>query len=227
MTKSTRTTGFYAYVLFRLNGIPCYVGKGLDDRWLHHEQAVGKSYSRNKHLARIIAKAGGTLPKIKAHEDLGEAEAFETEIALIKAIGRGKNGPLVNMTDGGDGQSGWVPSKETRARISAANMGKKQSEETRAKMSAAGKGRKKNYEHRQKIGAAHVGMTRSEEARAKMREASQRRWARPEEHAKLRDHFAAMTDEQRLARNALISATTRQAMTAEVCEKISVSRRAA
>lgn len=167
---------FYVYVIFRPNGVPCYVGKGTRGRWLEHERMGAKHY--NKHLGRIIKNAGGELPKVKLREGLTEADALATEIALIAAIGRGKHGPLVNLTDGGDGQTGWVPSDETRAKIGAANSGLKRSDELRARLSAAHKGKIKSPEHRAKIGAAQVGKVMSEASRQKMRESSAKRWAR-------------------------------------------------
>ena len=47
------------------------------------------------------------IPKLRVRENLTEDEAFETEIALILAIGRADrgSGPLTNMTDGGEGWS--------------------------------------------------------------------------------------------------------------------------
>lgn len=124
----------YVYILFRPNGIPCYVGKGIADRWLVHEKKA-----RNPHLAAIIAKAGGSIPRVKIREGLTDAEACETEIAFIAAIGRKVNGgPLVNMTDGGDGVRGSTHTKsaEARAKISAAHKGRKFSPERIAEMSA-------------------------------------------------------------------------------------------
>jgi hypothetical protein len=59
----------------------------------------------------------GEVPYVKVREHITEAEAFETEIALIKAIGRFPFGPLVNMTDGGEGSSGHVRSLRTRLLI--------------------------------------------------------------------------------------------------------------
>jgi hypothetical protein len=56
----------------------------------------------------------GEIPKIKIQDDLSEEEAFFLEIQLIKHIGRFPNGPLTNMTDGGDGASGAIRTKETR-----------------------------------------------------------------------------------------------------------------
>lgn len=57
------------------------------------------------------------LPVVKVREGLTESDAFQTEIAFISAIGRGKNGPLVNLTDGGDGPTGAKHSKKARKQI--------------------------------------------------------------------------------------------------------------
>lgn len=131
---------FYVYILFRPNGHPCYVGKGQGDRWLHHERRPS-----NRHLKRIIRKAGGTIPRIKVREDLLETEAFETEIALITAIGRKDlgRGPLVNLTGGGEGGGLAL---ETRFKMSLSHMGKKHSAAHAAAVGAALKGRKKSPE---------------------------------------------------------------------------------
>src|ERR1035437_8032610 len=130
---------FYVYIYFRPDtGTPCYVGKGRGKRWL-------KSRS-NAHLCNLIAKFG-TAPCVKIRSGLSEAEAFATEIALIKAIGRGQHGPLFNLTDGGDGASGAKRTDETRAKMSAALKGKQNAlgriatAETRAKISAALRGK--------------------------------------------------------------------------------------
>lgn len=105
----------YVYIIFRPDGRPCYVGKGKGNRWEVHERRT-----HNPYLARIIAKAGGSIPKIKVREDLTDAEACETEIAFIAAIGRRDlgTGPLVNLTDGGDGAAGAIHGFERRAKRS-------------------------------------------------------------------------------------------------------------
>lgn len=111
---------FYVYALFRPNGIVCYIGKGSGKRWQRHEEL-----GTNPHLAAIIKKAGGSIPRIKVRENLLEDAAFEIERALIKAVGREANGgPLVNLTDGGDGVSGLKHSAETRRTVGklSANM---------------------------------------------------------------------------------------------------------
>jgi hypothetical protein len=112
---------YYIYVAFRpWDGSPCYVGKGQRDRWRVHLRK-----SHNSHLQRIIAKAGGEIPIVIIRSNLTEPEAFEIEIALIAAIGRGKNGPLVNQTDGGEGVSGRKVSAKTIRALIARSKGNK------------------------------------------------------------------------------------------------------
>lgn len=148
---------FYVYILFRPNGHPCYIGKGKGRRFEKREKLT----SHNIHLSRIISQAGGSLPKTIIRENLTESEAFETEIAFIKAIGREVHGgPLVNLTDGGEGPSGLVFSEASLAKIRQANLGKKRAPEVGAAISASkiGKprfdlrGKSLSLEHRAKIG---------------------------------------------------------------------------
>jgi hypothetical protein len=153
---------FYVYMLFRPNGLPCYVGKGKGKRWLKHEWR-----SHNPHLAAIIKKAGGSLPKIRIREDLTEAEAHALEIVLIKVIGRETaGGPLVNQTDGGEGITGYKHTAEeieknaARSRGNQYCLGRVASPETRAKQSAAKLGRRLTEKHREAIGSAHRGKSR-------------------------------------------------------------------
>jgi hypothetical protein len=163
-------------------------------------------------LTRIIAQAGGSLPNAKIKEGLTEQEALDLEQSVIRSIGRHPHGPLVNMTDGGDGVTGWVPSVLTRSRIAAAKIGQTHSLETRRKMSVAGKGRPKASQHSEAIGTALRGKPKSEKHRAKLKVSARLRWARKTEHEAARAYFAGMTLQERDERAAKISATTRAAM---------------
>jgi hypothetical protein len=191
---------FYVYVLFRpWNGEPFYIGKGQGDRWLHHERRVRGHY--NPHLTNVIKKARKLqlpIPKIKVREDVSETEAFEVEKALIRAVGRTPTGPLVNLTDGGDGPSGnktWVGrhhKPETKIKMREAKKGRHQtpehvrrrvesrkrtihnprgphSPEHRANIGKAGKGRIHSEETKRKIAASHIGKTHLPETIEKLR----------------------------------------------------------
>jgi hypothetical protein len=154
---------FYVYVIFRPNGIPCYVGKGRGGRWEDHEK---KPHQTNKRLASIIRRAGGNLPKIKVREELTSQEAVDLEILLISILGRGfRGGWLVNATDGGEGVSG--PDQETIQRIIRTRVGKPLSEEHRAKLVMAARNREPEIAN--KIRLSRVGKMRHTEAtKAKM-----------------------------------------------------------
>ena len=103
---------FYVYIYYRLDGSPCYVGKGCGHRWKRHPSRRDS----NKHLVNIINKAGGSIPRRKIVVGLTEADAFAWERELIAEIGRkAHGGPLVNLTDGGEGTAGAVMTAEWRA----------------------------------------------------------------------------------------------------------------
>lgn len=126
----------YVYVLFRLNGTPCYVGKGTGDRWLQHER-LGEKHP-NKGLRRILVNANDVLPKIKLLEHLTNEEATQLEIMFIKAIGRAfHGGPLVNKSDGGGGCGTDPKSESHRQAIGNALRGKPKSESTKQNMKVA------------------------------------------------------------------------------------------
>jgi len=140
-------------------GTPYYVGKGSNGRAYDKRHAV-------------------SIPKDKSNivfleSNLSENKAFEIEKFLIGYYGRIDlgTGILRNRTDGGEGSSGYIVSKETRMKKSAAwkgennpmygksginspRYGKPHSEETKAKMSAVLKGRQFSNDSKAKMSAA-------------------------------------------------------------------------
>jgi hypothetical protein len=108
---------YYVYIFFYLNGIPCYVGKGKGRRWKRQFNS-----SHNIQLRGLLKKTDGKLPVVIFRDELSEKDAFDIEVALIKAIGRRdtNSGPLLNHTDGGDGVSGHKHTKQSRDKIKAA-----------------------------------------------------------------------------------------------------------
>ena len=112
-----------------------YIGKGKGKR--------DKDLKRNnRYFMHIVAKLEreGLAPKVERIADgLTEQEAFDIERAEIARHGRLDMGmgTLVNLTDGGEGQSGYVPSKETVARHAAMLREKYDDPEYREKHSAA------------------------------------------------------------------------------------------
>jgi hypothetical protein len=124
---------FGFYVHHRPDGTPFYVGKGdvRRSRLLHK--------NRNRHHLNIVNKDGPENITITFTACASEEEAFRKEIALI-ALYRQIGLQLVNLTDGGEGPSNMAP--EVKAKIRAAQLGRKHSVAARKKMSATRKGRK-------------------------------------------------------------------------------------
>lgn len=165
---------FYSYMWLREDGTPYYVGKGQDSR-------AFRSHAHRVHC-----------PKDKSHilvfPMLSEAEAFESEIALIELFGRKDlgTGCLRNLTDGGDGPAGHVHSAMQKQKIVDSLRGNQRakghhwtlSEETKQKMSDSWvdriprSGFHLTPEHKAKIGAKSKGRPVSEAAKEKIRQAA-------------------------------------------------------
>ena len=163
---------FYVYAFLREDGTPYYIGKGQGNR------AWGKR--------RRISPPADSSRIIILFENLTETEAFSEEIRLINFYGRKDlgTGILRNLTDGGEGSSGYKHTQDALDKMSAAqsgeksynygrtgekspSFGKKHTAEARAKMSAANTGKKQTPETIAKRSAANTGKKRTQEARAK------------------------------------------------------------
>lgn len=147
-------SNFYVYELWNpLKNNPFYVGKGNLNKELrvysHLKEAQNVINFKNKNRHKIntilkILKEGYSIDHRIVFETDNEQEAFDKEKELIKQYGRrDKNtGILTNMTDGGEGASGYIFPKWLleikRNRMLGANnhmYGKTHSKETRAKIS--------------------------------------------------------------------------------------------
>lgn len=146
-----------------------YIGKSIDveGRLRDHLKLSGPRKS-GSHLRRAIAKYGRDSFKCTVLEECkDEATALLSEIFWIAFLDT-KSPYGFNLTDGGEGVSGAVPSEETRAKISAGNRGKAVSAETRAKIGAASRARVCTDEARANMSASRRGRTHTPETRAKM-----------------------------------------------------------
>lgn len=164
----------YAYIRCKdspiaIAGTPYYIGKGTGSR-ASDTNNHNVNTPENPRMIVIIA------------ENLTEMGAFALERRLIRQWGRidNKTGILRNLTDGGQGHSGFKKTEETKKKHSLALKGKPKSSEyiiklrgrklslsTITKMSLAQKGRKLSREHVQKLRDRVV----SEETKQKLREA--------------------------------------------------------
>ena len=93
---------FYTYAYLREDGTPYYIGKGKGKR----------AYDRKRHSAYVPSKNRILILK----KNLTEEEAFKHEKYMIAVFGRKdlETGILYNLTDGGDGPSGYVYTEEQR-----------------------------------------------------------------------------------------------------------------
>lgn len=119
---------YYVYAYLRENGSPYYIGKGKGNR----------AYDKNHNVSIPPSERIVFLEK-----NLSEIGAFALERRYIKWYGRkDQGGFLRNLTEGGDGTSGFKHSQETKAKIAfsmsgpnnVGRKGQKLSEETKIKM---------------------------------------------------------------------------------------------
>jgi len=120
---------YYTYAYLREDGTPYYVGKGKGRRIDNPNTHYSGLPPKNK---RVFLK-----------QNLTEEEAFKHEKYMIAIFGRKDlgTGILRNLTDGGDGKSGWKMSEETKEKIGKSNTGKRRSDEDKKKMSKSAKNR--------------------------------------------------------------------------------------
>lgn len=115
MAVRVEKTDRIVYILFRPdNGEPFYVGKGAPNRPWGHLKRPDKCNTFKQAVIDKCVAMGLEIPVVVLHEGLTNEKACEIEIALIAAIGRWPNGPLTNLTDGGEGCLGRVLTEEQR-----------------------------------------------------------------------------------------------------------------
>ena len=131
---------FYTYLHCKPNGEPFYIGKGCGTR--SHNLA-----SRNNHHKNIVAKYGKENIKIFVFLCESEAEAVRDEIIQIKQL-REDGYILTNVTDGGDGMSGFKLDEETRNKMSLAAKKRWENPERIKQHSDSQKGNKNRLGHK-------------------------------------------------------------------------------
>lgn len=148
-----------------------YVGKGSERRTRIKER------KSNPHHCHIVSKYGKESIIVKSMLCRNEQHSLDLEVRMIAAL---RNGgvKLVNLTDGGEGVSGFVISKETRAKLSeSAKKRPPMSEDARKKIGYFNKGKITPIETRLKMSASMKGLKRSAEARANISKAQKIRFS--------------------------------------------------
>jgi hypothetical protein len=143
---------FYTYAYLREDRTPYYIGKGQGRR--AYKKGSNETIKLPKDKSRIII----------LKKNLTEKEAFKHEIYMIVVFGRKDNGTgiLRNLTDGGDGMSGYKHSDEAllflRERMIGNQFAKgyKHFIEIKEKISKANKGRVHTEERNKKISKSKI-----------------------------------------------------------------------
>ncbi len=156
---------FYVYVLISsLDSNVFYVGKGTGRRMYQHDTDSNLMEDRRVHRKiSKIQRLGGDITPSKVFETNDEQEALDYEIGLIKDIGRDS---LTNLTDGGDGSSGYRHTDEAKEKMRQSQLGIKPSKEAIAKRTetwkangntAWNKGKKMSPEFCKKVAKGGLG----------------------------------------------------------------------
>ena len=138
----TRKPGKYIYDDLEFEYEPFYIGQGKKYRCYSGLKNGGSPYKKYK-INKILSE--GFDPKvIKMYENLEYEFAIKLEIELISKIGRDDlgRGPLVNLTDGGEGTLNM--SQIIKDKISEKSKGRKMSETAKENMKLS---RKKYFEN--------------------------------------------------------------------------------
>jgi len=116
-----RKEGNFIYNKLKFNYEPFYIGKGCGKRIDFHlyESASTKSKIRFNKI-KSIRKSNVEPIVYKLYENLTEEDSLRIEKETIQLIGRKdlNNGPLINLTDGGEGESGRKLTDKQKKKLS-------------------------------------------------------------------------------------------------------------
>lgn len=120
-------TSFYVYAYYEKRvADPFYVGKGHGNRAFEHLEECNRR-KRTLFYDKLRTLVNDDIEIAFLETELSESEALSREMDFIAYFGRRnlRTGCLLNLTDGGEGQSGRIVSPATRALISKSNLGVK------------------------------------------------------------------------------------------------------
>jgi hypothetical protein len=104
---------------FNFDYEPIYVGKGTNNRPKRHLFLYKNYNTRFYQKLKSISNKGYEIIFKVIKDNLTEYEAFREEVRVLSIIKRIESGgPLLNLTDGGEGQSGYKHTEESKKKIS-------------------------------------------------------------------------------------------------------------
>ena len=180
-------------------------------------QTVEARFKQHKkseqYIDRMIQDHGDLFVVVTLKVCYSKEELDYWEKRIIKARGtRYPNG--YNMTDGGEGVSGWKHTDEIKAQISATSTGRKHTEKALANMSAAQKKRFENPEEHIKASAAQKKRYEDPAEHVKTSEALKKSRAEnpisPESHSQQAESLRKYYEENPEARQHLADMTNKQ-----------------
>lgn len=148
-----RKPGDFKYGNYNFKYEPIYVGKGKNNRYKKHLYIYNNNNTRfYSKISSIINNGFEPIVEILFYNLSDETHSHTLEKNVIKRIGRiENNGTLTNLTDGGEGISGFKHTDEFKERMSKMtsgennpNYGKVPSQKTRELISKGNTGLKRD-----------------------------------------------------------------------------------
>lgn len=216
-----RKIGDFSYGEYRFINVPFYVGKGRKKRCFEHLYKRKQDTDPNKHKTnriRLLQKSydlKNFLVFIK--KNLTEKDSYILEKDIIKNIGRYNigTGPLLNVSEGGDGWNRGIKpnasayrkykplTEEQKKNLSEKLRGRKFSSETLLKMSAAQSGANNAMygkitpdSVKEKISKSLKGRKHSQETIEKIRISNTGHKVSPETIQKIKEHHPHLRGEK-------------------------------
>jgi hypothetical protein len=163
---------FYVYAHYKADtGEIFYIGKGRDNRAYQKKKTDGRS----EWWHRIVNKHGYTIKLL--HENLSSEDALAKERELIQYYGRQdiSTGPLINLTDGGEG--GLNVGELTRKKRSISVKKTTDDINYRKELSQRVKSQwDNNPERKQRVSEIVKAKLASDDARRKLSERVKKQW---------------------------------------------------
>lgn len=160
----------YLYRHIRLDkNEPFYVGVGTKPLRTHNsvKSEYRRAYETNRKESHIwnniVNKTSYEVEILLESNDYNFIKQKEIEFIFLYGRLNNNTGILSNMTNGGDGFIGYIPSKEKIEKHRQFMLGKKQPESQIKKRALSRKGYTHSNETKNKISKAHMGKTPSKE----------------------------------------------------------------